>query len=142
MELSNAISKGAALRTQAIGSLVGAPHGGSPDIPATCVLGAALEGVGLLTISEVNHVLHTFKFTLGREPCDQSAAADWSSELSSTFPILEEHVAWSDLPCGCPDLKGGTEKDTSVHGVLIHLNDFHKWRRELIAQWVRSIERK
>ncbi len=40
-------------------------------------------------------------------------------------------------PCGCvtPDI-GGYSADI----IIVHLNDKHKWSREKIAEWVRSIE--
>ncbi len=146
MNLSDAIIKGAALRPQAIGSLVGVPFAGRAavaDIPATCVFGAALEGVGLLTITGSNGV---YQFKLGRGPFDGALAAHWANDLNDTFPILDMPVAWRDLPCGCPEgtklFSGHIEGDLRVHGVLMHLNDFHRWRREMIAKWVKRMERK
>ena len=53
--------------------------------------------------------------------------------LKETFPILMETV--DELPCGCP---GGVP----LVDAIVHLNDKHHWPREVIAKWVRSLERK
>lgn len=41
--------------------------------------------------------------------------------------------------CGCNAPDSATY---NVLGVIIHLNDYHKWTREAISEWVETIERK
>lgn len=56
-----------------------------------------------------------------------------AQELRNKFPFL-----WDLESCpvsGCCDIKVQT-----LNNVIVHLNDNHKWSRENIAHWVRSIE--
>ena len=58
--------------------------------------------------------------------------------LGECFPLLARPVR-GRLPCGCP---AGKRTGRTVAAAIDHLNDDHRWRRETIASWVTSLERK
>lgn len=53
----------------------------------------------------------------------------------------EIHVLWSEImgtdDIGCPE--HGCVQIGSVLGTAFHLNDFHRWTREQIADWLESL---
>jgi len=116
MELSEAIRKGSKLRPQSFG----AHYGKTPDGSlGTCVLGAAHEGAGCITITTT---------------ADGMVQIEAHPEVPA-FPLLDEYTD-GPLPCGCDDV------GTQIGAILVHLNDEHHWPRERIASWARHIERK
>lgn len=113
MTLSESIKAGAKLRRQAFSGLVGADgHGGL----GSCALGAAAESVGHLVISD-----------------DLRSAHSNPGPLKERFPLLNQSPL-AELPCGCEIAP------RTVAGAITHLNDTHLWRRETIAQWVKTLE--
>jgi hypothetical protein len=79
---------------------------------STCALGAAYVAAGL--------------FTGGR--CTVPLA-----DALKTFPALRTPVAKCPW-CSFTDLD-------DVRDAIVHLNDFHMWTRERIADWVDTVER-
>jgi len=80
----------------------------------TCALGAAADACGLLETDLLLH--HTLQ-----------------GEARRRFPILRDFKdRW--CPEGCAVSRVGVE------GVILHLNDSHRWTRERIADWVETIE--
>lgn len=77
---------------------------------ATCALGAACEWVQYVTGAEVMKInsAHTF---------------------FQEFPIADTEPG--EMPCGCV-----WASYRRMDSVIAHLNDFHKWSREAIAEWV------
>ncbi len=119
MELSDAIRAGAKLRPQAFGSAYGTAEDGSLG---TCALGAAYEAAGCLTFTAES---------------DGGKQIHLRTGIADAFPVLGERYD-EPLPCGCKSVLIRTQ----IEGIIIHLNDKHRWPREVIAKWVRSIERK
>ena len=55
--------------------------------------------------------------------------------LTSLFPMIDKII---EFPCSCGS-KVPEYKDT-IHDIIIHLNDKHKWSREKIADWLDSLD--
>ncbi len=116
MTLAEAIRKGAQQRPQIfcrMFSWVGKTLQGS------CVLGAAWEGqYGAPTFVD--------------SPMDIVGAQE-RSDLD-VFPEFGQEFPKFSCPvngqCGVP---------TALETVLIHLNDYHRWTRERIADWVEAV---
>ena len=124
MELSEAIKAGAKLRPQSFRMLLG-DIGGTLG---TCTMGAALDAVGILRIE---HTACQLRFSYDPDFVRQH------------WPLLDKLVF--SMPCGCNQLSvyvGPVCSGYAVSSVIAHLNDDHRWRRETIAQWVKSLERK
>lgn len=111
MKLSEAIRAGAKMRPQAFG--VSRDHKGG-----TCAFGAAWDGVTEF---------------YARAPSRLSEMLDNGEVLYST-----------EAPCparGCPGVEGPHYQDPELAtSVMMHLNDYHRWSREAIAEWVETIE--
>ena len=113
MLLSEAIREGAKIRPQGYGTMFEARCDVSEEFEgvASCALGAAYEA---------KH--HEYRL-----------AGLSSMALYSDFPILSTVVT---PPCACfASFVGEDLRDT-----VTHLNDFHDWRREAIADWVQHFE--
>jgi hypothetical protein len=112
MKLSEAMRRGAKMRPQAFQFVFIADGPG-----ATCALGAAAEGMGIL-------------------------GACISSQATSVLRPLGEKVGSmlydtrQQSPCGCIPI------GWMLHNIIAHLNDVHRWSREAIAEWVEVIEGK
>lgn len=79
----------------------------------TCAIGAACDAIGLL----------------GQCMADGT----FPDSVAQRWPLLEELNVLRTCPtCGMGQFGGG--------GVIVHLNDSHKWTREQIADWVQTIE--
>jgi hypothetical protein len=57
---------------------------------------------------------------------------DMLSELFSQYPVLNKIKSCPERLC--------TTRQEFVRGIVMHLNDKHKWSREQIADWVDSLE--
>lgn len=79
----------------------------------SCALGAAAEAIGILDTTGTN------RYVLGAK-----APVEWKA------------VVLTKAPCPACD-----EDFLDVQEVVIHLNNDHRWSRELIALWVAGIER-
>ncbi|HYE58159.1 MAG TPA: hypothetical protein VD948_06620 [Rhodothermales bacterium] len=113
MTLSEAIKAGAKKRPQAFGALYGTSEDGRFG---TCAIGAAMEAIGRLKIRRVGR-----EYVLTMEP-DVAVPALLSTEDPES-------------PCEC---EGATFEN--VARLIEHLNDHHRWRRETIAHWVKTLE--
>src|SRR5688572_30015854 len=120
LTLSEAIKKGAKLRPQAYGRFrkTSRPiyRRGKPPkvVSATCALGAAKEAAGVRAIG-----------------------LSMRDALYIRFPLLEDVV--ETMPCGC-SAENSRYGPWTVRAAIFHLNDTHRWRRETIAQWVKTLE--
>lgn len=90
--------------------------------------------------------------TRGGNACALGAAVEWvqfcqnatiPTGVATLFPIILNCV---EKPCRCEHVYCN-DWGRSFHGgqlgpIIAHLNDFHMWRREAIAEWVETIETK
>lgn len=113
LTLSEAIRLGAMLKPQAFHELYSPTSGGS------CALGAAADALGLL----------------------DTEAGGYKSGL------VPESWKWALRPAECPLC--GTDfrlapliARREVQAVIVHLNNFHRWTREQIADFVETLEQK
>lgn len=83
---------------------------------ASCALRAAADAAGIEPFDETDGFLEE--------------VVDYM-ELQRRFPITRARV---QAPCSCADW--GEE----FYQAIYHMNDFHKWTREQIADWVQTIE--
>lgn len=117
MKLSEAITKGAQLRPQAFGSLFKFA-GEQAEVATSCALGAAYEA----RYSHVALPEHHF---------------DSYDDLEAAFPLL-------NAPAQCPvcieRLGRNLTPRERLSAVISHLNDYHIYTRELIAEWVAAQE--
>ena len=120
MKLSEAIREGSKLSKQAFGNLLRAD--GSGD---RCALGAAYHAAGINMI-----LTNGARFLTGEVYIPQDASSPFQ-----IFPIFFKSV---DLPCDCHSNNSGY----NVFGAVPHLNDYHRWSREAIAEWVETVEDK
>ena len=51
--------------------------------------------------------------------------------LDQAIPVL--HTATVDCPVK-------TTRESSISSMILHLNDFHEWSREQIADWLESLD--
>lgn len=111
MKLSTAIRLGSMMKPQGFGGLI--------DIHAsrTCAMGAAYEAIGI----ELGRLVGLPPTSSKRELQAATARQGWDGVLMvpRQCPICDHKSEW--LP-------------------LIHLNDYHRWTREAIADWVQTIE--
>jgi len=132
MKLSQAIRIGAAKRPQCEGSLFGfirKSRGDEECEIGSCAWGAGLEGAGIVT--DEDKMLHA-ALDYGRhiEKFDglMSAIYGTSLEDDSGIPLY---------PCPVDDCDGGHEDtESSLDDMIVHLNDYHEWTREAIADWL------
>jgi hypothetical protein len=69
--------------------------------------------------------------------CLAMSIDDWSSTVT-TFPIANAPAMRVCPACGYVDTL--TPPDDPTLFAVWHLNDFHRWTRERIADWVETIE--
>src|ERR1700682_837614 len=76
----------------------------------------------------------------GRKACVMhTACAGWRGiKVFDVFPSMREAFPILRTMSECPVL-GGDSKST-VENIAMHLNDFHRWTREAIADWVETLE--
>ena len=79
----------------------------------TCAMGAAYAAVGLRERMGVAHML----LMLNGSP--------WWQFLNEPAPV-------------CPECEVGS--GTIMYGLILHLNDGHRWTRERIADYIETIE--
>ena len=84
------------------------------SVDGTCAVGAALEATGNLNLLEAI-------------PCGQRLR---HSEFIMLFPISSEIIS-------CPL---GDCNPNEIVQMIFHLNDWHHWTREQIADWLEPIE--
>lgn len=84
----------------------------APGVFGTCAFGAAEEAIS-----------HDFEI----------GVADATSEIASVYAVYGPLLKRWSL---CPVCTHGEEIAQIVH----HLNDWHRWTRERIAEWVATIE--
>lgn len=87
---------------------------GESHITATCALWAAGDAVGIGAADPK----YPSQFDYGR--------------LAEMFPMLHQELT---CPAGCHDY--GPRR---IEAVIWHLNDWHRWSREQIADWVATVE--
>lgn len=130
VKLSEAIREGAKLRPQSAGSNLGDYSFNERREICSCAMGAAYEAVGLV------------------RPVDQGKP--WPNEIRkqnvdhifSLWPVLNEVVELPVEVCKfCYLFIGQGETDAKLFKVITHVNDYHGWTREQIADWVEGIER-
>lgn len=62
----------------------------------------------------------------------------WASALEATgLSVPDKEWSWTRRPTNCPECHGKTLR---VVDAIIHLNDFHRWSRYQIAEWISRIE--
>lgn len=61
------------------------------------------------------------------------SGAKMQRELEERYPVCLEIVA-------CPAVEECGKHSGQLDEIVVHLNDTHRWTRERIAIWVRSIE--
>lgn len=135
MKLSTAIRVGARMRaaSERGWSDVG-PDGGI----RTCALVAAAEGAGLFTI--VGNC--TIRGPNWMEPFGDNAVArdEQKPGLSSRMPdewlLVTCAIEIPPCPCGKLGVPG------EVIQVVWHLHDVHQWSREVVAEWIETVEKK
>lgn len=112
MKLYEAIRLGAMLKPQCFGHLV-------TFVPArTCALGAALDAVGTLA-------------TVKGFFASMAALDEHFPELMSVEVKCPGHICVKHL----------THQTYTLAGAITHLNDYHHWTREQIADWVEQMTR-
>lgn len=129
MKLSEAIREGAKLRPQ-----LRRPNEGDYGFSAnreisSCAMGAAFEAAGLVKV-----------FDAGNDWPDQETAKDVN--VFHIWPVLyrqleDEELVKLGLRWCCAVIRF----DPMLSEVITHLNDYHGWTREQIADWVEGIER-
>ena len=137
MRLSEAMRLGAMLRPQAFGAVFKVHEGPDGPVIASCATGAVNEGAGLRTVklseSSGEVLIHLGPASAGGQP----VVEQWSE-------LLERVVVCPELGCDGKDqysVMHSIPLHFDVSRAIIHLNDFHRWTRERIADWVESIER-
>lgn len=101
---------------------------------ATCAMGAGLEAIIERPLTE-DDITAT---GLRRIVLD--------ADMPKCFAYLKYTVA---APCGCSAPRGCTSHKTGeiettldINNLIVHLNNFHQWSREQIADWLESEEEK
>lgn len=124
MKLSEAIRLGAEKRPQCRGSYFDQRYGYNVNFTIhSCVLGAALEGAGLVDPeTELRERGHLFD-------------VEWP-EFADQFP--DQEAVFFCPVCGCGSTLVRDAGDTPTN-LAMHLNDDEGWTREAIAIWVESI---
>ena len=91
--------------------------------------------------SRSDDAFYKFKYTLGssigdiKNPCaDVSNDVDTLHNGSFELPGVKYNIA-----CPVEDCFAKKMGESPLRGVIIHLNDSHKWTREAIADWLESI---
>ncbi len=122
MNLSTAIRKGAEQHPQCFLSLINYRLDEMLSkfvIRETCALGAAIVGTYGSDLKEVD----ALQLSMGK-----------SHPLVEMYPIL-------DVSTNCPQRECAfKENDTTVRYLITHLNDYHHWTREKIADWIEALE--
>lgn len=144
MKLSEAIRLGSMLKPQAIGSLRRSAidqrvHGdilGLRRVPAgTCAWGAALDAIGDLQTVVVGQivVMSTDDFMITAGPVENRFPAQFPIAcLTASCPVCGDAFFSADsVFTGVKPVLGT---------VIVHLNDYHLWAREQIAEWVATAE--
>lgn len=114
MELSEVIRLGALLSPQVRNVLYTIDPNG--EISGTCVVGAAMHAVGVLATGV---------------------------RLKANNYILPFHIMGMITYCpvdGCQLSDGAYRYRSQIATIMVHLNDAHRWPREMIADWVEQIE--
>ena len=117
MKLSEAIRLGAMLKPQAFGIMFN--NGG------TCALGAAADALGRL--DDIDREVVPFMSEIW--PPEWNISTQLGGNLAAII-LSKERIR-------CPDC---TRIYHAVGSVVMHLNDFHCWTREAIADWVETTE--
>ncbi len=121
MRLSEAIRLGAMMKPQGFGEPL------SLNGHATCGFGAAVDAIGMPTrdVLEGEYVTNGRAGGFAKRGCKALIIpAEWN-------PFLEEfHL--------CPSCSAVSGNGMTRNGLqaITHLNDFHRWTRERIANWV------
>lgn len=133
MRLAEAIRKGAMQHPQWFGMFRGWRGDGATEELHTCALMAAHEGVYgelpapfLAAMSEAEIEKHVL------------------SELHAAFPQLKDAATAYTCPAGDRCNRHPAPPDRyhiDLRSMIVHLNDYHRWTRECIADWVESVER-
>lgn len=63
-----------------------------------------------------------------------SGSQSVSEELAEVFSNVREYV---QVPCSCTRYE---DTGLKVHVLVVHLNDFHNWTRERIADWLDTLD--
>ena len=115
MKLSEAIRLGAMLRPQGFESF-GLDLGNGQRV--TCALGAAAEAIGSQSLTWQFYAVN-----------NREVAEDLDAVFGEILNARHRR---------CP-VKGCRTRRIPA-GVIVHLNDGHRWTREQIAEWVETIE--
>ena len=110
MRLSEAIRLGAMLRPQTFNERL--------TKRGSCAWGAALETVGCVEVGTPWPAVAPVAL----------AWWPWAFRVDSSTLVAS--------PCAC----GGELSATWAAGIIVHLNNKHRWTREAIADWVETIE--
>ena len=127
MKLSEAIRLGAVMRPQAFGMMKSQPE--LRPVYREIDPNAVFDPRGMVEV-RVEQVYST---------CAWGAALDAIGILDDTKKIADVAPHWLEIykySRSCPSC-GVTQSGS----IIIHLNDWHMWPRERIADWVESIER-
>lgn len=83
---------------------------------STCAIGGALKALGI-----------SYK--------NASCCEEWASPMVALYPYMGKGSH------GCPAC-GEISEEACLWGIVIHLNDIHRWTREAVADWLYAEEEK
>jgi len=111
LRLSEAIREGSEQSAPLVGG------GLTDDALGACAMGAAVIGA------------------VGRV-----GAIEWKNSMNPKFTrFAEERFGFNPANAPCPSCENWSGLDSLVY-VVFHLNDYHRWTREAIADWVQAQE--
>lgn len=125
MKLSEAIREGSKIRPQ----IRGKGDFGFNEFRqiCSCAMGAAFEATGLVNVIDT-----------GLDwPVYAAGPTITLDKLFELWPVLNVMVDSPVEPC---DMCYPKVHKKSVARIITHINDYHDWTREQIADWVESIE--
>lgn len=132
LALGQAIRIGSLIKPQCYGTGHGKVRGGLKDlfreVNATCAWGAAHEAIGAEMVTVVS---------------EEDTASIRGSHLIKKGETVMAYIIPGDwvfvrVVSECPKCN----KIETIERLISHLNDDHKWKRERIADWVESQEKK
>lgn len=110
MRFAEAMRLGAALRPQAFGELF--------DSVGSCAMGAVMEAVGAMTPSRL----------LSMDPF--KASMDGHASLQQKYPWIYKTIVKHPI----------TGIDFPLNHTVVDLNNYYRWNREQIADWVDTVD--
>lgn len=115
--LSDAILLGSTFRPQSFKDIY--KHG------RTCALGAAAEAIGI----------DVSKFDKEDGPDNLSIQEALEARFADMVPVCKGTTACMGATC---HVEGCFNSHHTIHDMVVHLNDDHKWKRERIAAYLKT----